>query len=178
MFFKLAALSPLLLATAHTHPSSLLQLSGTAQNTNQGVNADEVIASIQKQVSEFQQKMNDEVAADKDQVRKLQEQQRKMERDEKAFKAKIFAKKFDAPDSPVASFAQVNSHFGDPYIDEAMRTIGDDIDSQKREMSRLLAASHHASAAESLVQEKAKAKRPDLGVIAAALKTRLAMVGK
>jgi hypothetical protein len=115
--------------------------------------------------------MNDEISADKEQVRLIQEQQRKMERDEKAFKAKIFAKRFDAPESLV----QINSHFGDPYIDEAMRTIGDDIDAQKREMGRLL-ASHHKNKEESLVEEKAK--RPDLGVIAAALKTRLAMVGK
>jgi hypothetical protein len=115
--------------------------------------------------------MNDEISADKEQVRLIQEQQRKMERDEKAFKAKIFAKRFDAPESLV----QINSHFGDPYIDEAMRTIGDDIDAQKREMGRLL-ASHHKNTEEALVEERAK--RPDLGVIAAALKTRLAMVGK
>ena len=174
MLFKLAVISTISLGAtnAHVHPSSLLQITNNAKTSTESANADDVIASIQRQVADFQKKMNAEIAEDKEQVRKIQEQQRKMERDEKAFKAKIFAKRFDAPESLV----QINSHFGDPYIDEAMRTIGDDIDAQKREMGRLLAAAHHKPVEEALVEEKAQ--RPDLGVIAAALKTRLAMVGK
>jgi hypothetical protein len=61
MLYKLAVISAIAItsADAHIHPSSLLQLGDQARNTVENVNADEVIASIQKQVSDFQKKMND-----------------------------------------------------------------------------------------------------------------------
>ena len=166
--YKLASFSSLFLATQVDArlPSSLIELSNVAKETIKNVDADSVLGMIQRQVAEFQKSMDAEVAEDKEEVRKLQEQQRKMEREEKAFKAKVFANR-------ASSFSETaGSHFGDPYIDEAMRTIGDDIDAQKRDLERVI-SSHRQS---SLVEEKAI--RPDLGVIASALRTRLNMVGK
>lgn len=171
MIYKLTlALSSSLLTTtdAHVSPSSLLQIGASAKT--EATTTDSILASIQDQVKQFKAKMDQEIADDREQVRKLKDQQRQMQREEKVFKSKIFAKKF--PIGP-SSFAQTNTHFGDPYIDEAMRTISDDIDAQKREMDRLL-ATHHAAPAESMIEQK----RPDLGVIAAALRTRMNLVGK
>ena len=175
MLFKLAVISAIAsqsLVEGHRHaaPSSLIQIAGTSQSNS--ANADSVLASIQQQVKDFQKQMNQEIADDKEQVRKLKDQQRKMEREEKAFKSKIFAKRV-SHSGPASSFAQTNNHFGDPYIDEAMRTIGDDIEAQKREMERLLANQRPAQEYSSFVE---KTKRPDLGIIAAALRTRMNMV--
>lgn len=172
MIFKLyIATSATLLAglDAHVVPSSLLQI-GTSSKT-ESTSTDSILASIQDQVKQFKAKMDKEIADDREQVRKLKDEQRKMQREEKAFKSKIFAKKFPITAS---SFAQTNTHFGDPYIDEAMRTISDDIDAQKREMDRLL-GSHHSGPSESLVE---KNTRPDLGVLATALRTRMSLAGK
>ena len=169
---KLAVTSTVaLLATtsAHVAPSSLLQISSSAKT--EASSTDSILASIQDQVKQFKAKMDQEIAEDREQVRKLKDQQRKMQREEKAFKSKIFAKKFPIESS---SFAQTNTHFGDPYIDEAMRTISDDIDAQKREMDRLL-ATHHTQPVESMIE---KNTRPDLGVLATALRTRMNLVGK
>ena len=149
-------------------PSSLLQISASGKKS---VTASEVMSQIQKQLDEFHKKMDQEVAEDKERVRNLREQQRKMERDEKSFKAKIFGNLH----VPKSSFVQGgNPHFGDPYIDEAMRTFGDEIETQKRELERVLATQRQPFA---MVQEGDK-RRPELGLISAALKTRLAMVGK
>ncbi len=172
MIFKLAVtttLAHVAVTSAHVTPSSLLQISSSAKT--EATSTDSILASIQDQVKQFKAKMDQEIAEDREQVRKLKDQQRKMLREEKAFKSKIFAKKFPIESS---SFVQTNTHFGDPYIDEAMRTISDDIDAQKREMDRLL-ANHHTHPVESMVEKNA---RPDLGVIATALKTRMNLVGK
>lgn len=147
-------------------PSSLLQISNSAPNAE----ADRFVNSMRAQVDDFKKKMDAEVSADQEQLRQLKEQERKMDREEKAFKAKVFAH----TNRPKASFMESSSHFGDPYIDEAMRVLGDEIDSQKRDLERVLASRGRAS--ESLIEEKAK--RPELGLIAAALKTRLAMVDR
>jgi hypothetical protein len=127
---------------------------------------------MRKDVDAFQKKMDAEARADEEQVRKMREQQRKLEREEKAFKAKVFA--HHKPEKSPSSFIESSTHFGDPYIDEAMRVIGDEIDSQKRELERVVAS--HASAESALIEEKGK--RPELGLIADALKTRLHMVGR
>lgn len=172
MIFKHAITTAVVLATAanaHVTPSSLLQIGATAKT--EATSTDSILASIQDQVKQFKAKMDQEISEDREQVRKLKDEQRKMLREEKTFKSKIFAKKFPIESS---SFVQTNTHFGDPYIDEAMRTISDDIDSQKREMDRLL-ANHHPHPAESMIEEN---RRPDLGVLATALKTRLSLVGK
>lgn len=140
-------------------PSSLIQLSNES-----GTNLDPILQRIKDQVAGFQKKMSEEVTKDKEEMRHLRDEQRRMERDEKAFKSHIFASDHSSGSS---SFAQI--HFGDPYIDEAMRTIGNDIESQKRELERLVDRS-------SLVETHSK--RPDLGVIGAALRARLNMVNK
>jgi len=149
-------------------PSSLLQISSDAKKS---VTASDVMSQIQSQLDEFHKQMDKEVAADKEEVRNLREQQRKMERDEKAFKAKVFGNLRQ----PTSSFIEGgNPHFGDPYIDEAMRTFGDEIENQKRDLERVLATQSRSESV--LMQEKEK--RPELGLISAALKSRLAMVGK
>ena len=147
-------------------PSSLLQLSNSQPNAE----AERFLNSMRAQVDDFKKKMDAEVNADQEQLRQLKEQERKMDREEKAFKAKVFAHS----STPRSSFVENGNHFGDPHIDEAMHILGDEIETQKREMERMLAS--RGQAAESLVQESAK--RPELGLIAAALKTRLAMVDR
>ena len=155
----------------HAMPSSLIQLVSVAKESVKNIDPDSVLGMITSQVEEFQKKMAGEIASDKEEVRKLQEQQRKMDREEKAFKARIFAHR--VPTSSLVETSGTTTHFGDPYIDEAMRTIGDDLESQKRELEGIVATHHHSS---SLAQEKES--RGDLGVIQSALRTRLAMVGK
>ena len=171
IMIKIATVSTFALAASafanHAAPSSLIQLEAVPKPAD----ADSVLGMIQTEVSEFQKQMGDEVNADNEQVRKLKDQQRKMDRDEKAFKARIFTRRDGGASS---AFLETGNHFGDPFIDEAMRTLGDEIDSQKRELETIV-ASHHAGPA-ALVQESQK--RPELGLIASALKTRLAMVGK
>lgn len=147
-------------------PSSLIQLSNESTAT-----LDPILQRIKDQVSGFQKKMNEEATKDKEEIRQLRDEQRKMERDEKAFKSRVFANIGREP----SSLAQTGqTHFGDPFIDEAMRTIGNDIESQKRELERLV---DRSAASASLVQTASK-RRPDLGIIGAALKARLNMVNK
>ena len=161
---SIALISPCL-ADVHAAPSSLLQLTNMAQEKTDKVSPESVLSMINKQVGDFQAKMAAEIVDDKEEVRKLQEQQRKMEREEKAFKAKIFAHP-----APSSSFAQgATAHFGDPFIDEAMRTIGDDLEAQKHELEGVMATHPVTSFAES---------QPSLGVIQSALRSRLAMAGK
>ena len=172
--FKVLAASTLACVSngvnAHGAPSSLLQVS--ANEFNVGAN---VIADIKKQAAVFQKQMEDEVLADKEEVRKLKDMQRKMERDDAAYRAKVFARTHRKGQSESAgSLIETNSHFGDPYIDEAMRVFGDEIENQKRELERVV--STHRQDESSLAQTKET--RPELGIIASALKTRLAMVGK
>ena len=45
--------------------------------------------SMRAQVDDFKKKMDAEVSADQEQLRQLKEQERKMDREEKAFKAKV-----------------------------------------------------------------------------------------
>ena len=169
--YKLIATSAICMASVlgkDAVPSSLLQISSSGKKS---ITASDVMSQIQKQLDEFHKQMDQEVAADKEEVRNLKEQQRKMDRDERAFKSKVFGN-LRAP--PVSSFVEGgNPHFGDPYIDEAMRTFGEEIETQKRDLERVLATEGRSS---SLAQEKDQ--RPELGLISAALKTRLAMVGK
>jgi len=172
MIFRFLSASTLLAAASagRAQPSSLLQITSVASN-EAPPSVDSFLTSMQKDVEDFQQKMAAEVRADEDQVHKMVEQQRKLEREEKAFRAKVLAQ-HDRPTK--SSLLESSVHFGDPYIDEAMRVIGDEIDAQKRQLQRVI--SSHGSAPGALVQEKSK--RPELGLIADALKTRLNMVGK
>jgi hypothetical protein len=172
MLKLLASTAVYLTASANrASPSSLLQLSSES-NMNAKPGVEGFLASMQKDVDEFQRKMDAEVRTDEEEVRKMVEQQHKLEREEKEFKAKVFAHR-DLPQAP-SSFAQFSTHFGDPYIDEAMRVFSDEIDSQKRELERVIAS--HPAPAGALVQQKET--RPELGLIADALTTRLNMVGK
>ena len=155
----------------HAMPSSLLQISSATHSEAQP-SIDAFLATMNKAVENFRRKMDAEVRADEQQVQKMTEQQRKLEREEKAFKAKVLAH-HEQPLHPKASFIESGAHFGDPYIDEAMRVIGDGIDAQKRELERLV--SSHGVAPGALIQEEQKG--PDLGLIAEALKTRLNLVG-
>jgi len=166
MMFKLATFICLTgWTSARGVPSSLLQIGSGKPDVGS-----DVMANIQKEVAEFHKQMEGEILADKDEVRKLHDMQRKMERDDEAFKAKIFGRRgHKLP----GSMLQTNSHFGDPYIDEAMRVIGDEIANEKRDLERVIAAHSQGS---SMLQEAAR--RPELGLIASALKTRIAMVGK
>ncbi len=152
-------------------PSSLIQLSN-----GETAAIDPILQRIKDQVSGFQKKMSEEVIKDKQEIRHLRDEQRKMERDEKAFKSHVFADLVHEQPT-AASFSQLGAksqiHFGDPYIDEAMRTIGNDIEAQKRELARLV---DRTSTLGSLTE--VENKRPDLGVIGAALKARLNMVNK
>jgi hypothetical protein len=158
-------------AFGHGIPSSLLQLGSNAA-------PDDTIASIQKQVAEFKKHMQEEIQEDKEEVRKLHEQQRNMEKDEEAFKAKILTHRKNLSSSskkPKSSFIEKpSSHFGDPHIDDAMRLFSDEIASEKRQLERLLSSKH---APESLAQQEER-RRPELGMIASALKSRLAMVNR
>jgi hypothetical protein len=173
MLIKLISYSTLLAATCANHatPSSLLQISSQNRIGAQP-SVDSFLNSMQKDVEEFQRKMDSEVRADEDQVHKMVEQQRKLEREEKSFRAKLLANVDQKVPSP-ESFIESSTHFGDPYIDEAMRVIGNEIDSQKRELERVI--SRHDITPSALVEQKAK--RPELGLIADAIKTRLNMVG-
>lgn len=172
MLFRLFSTSSLLVAAAadHARPSSLLQISSLSENAA-APSVDAFLSTMQQDVEKFQHDMDAEVKADEDQIRKMLEQQRKLEREEKAFKAKVLAQHEHPAKS---SLLESSVHFGDPYIDEAMRVIGDEINAQKRELQRRI--SPHGAAPGALVQEQEK--RPELGLIADALKTRLNMVGK
>jgi hypothetical protein len=156
----------------HAMPSSLLQISSGTKTEGQP-SIDAFLATMNKDVETFRRKMDAEIRQDQQQVQKMAEQQRKLDREEKAFKAKVLAH-HEPMSARKSSFIESNTHFGDPYIDEAMRVIGDEIDSQKRELERVISSNGAAPAA--LIEEKHGG--PNLGLIAEALRTRLNLVGQ
>ena len=174
MINRLIAVSAFLYSTSadHAKPSSLLQISSANKNEGQP-SIDAFLSTMNKDVENFRRKMDAEARADEEQVHKMTEQQHKIEREEKAFRAKVLAHRGQPP-VPAASLLESSTHFGDPYIDEAMRVIGDEIDAQKRELQRVI--SSHGAAPGAFVEENHGG--PNLGLIAEALKTRLNMVGK
>lgn len=148
-------------------PSSLIQLRGSSSVDT----GDSILQVVKNQVSEFQKKMSEEAKHDKEEIRQLHEEQRKMEREEEAFKSKVFASSNRLGGiGGASSFSQVKTgiHFGDPYIDETMRVLTEDLQSQKMELQRLVGGSRIQP---SLIETQ----RPDLGVIGAALKARISM---